>query len=222
MYDQGDDLNLDQLDIQQQKLKTLHFEGILKPLEWITHTPRIATYPFLKGGTLYQKVQKNGVFTLDQVGVYLAQLVRIADYLHTQNVVHRDIKADNIFIEDQMVFLADFDFCHFYEGFISDLSLSKSYCLYGSSLYMSPQHLKGKRPNHLMDIYALATTVYFLLTGGFPFGIDISKRFEISNYQMIASLTRHQNHCILKALHPIESHRYKSSLDFYEDLYHLN
>ncbi|MCJ8344325.1 hypothetical protein MJH12_02205, partial [bacterium] len=89
----------------------------------------------------------------------------------------------------------------------------------GSSLFMSPQHLKGNAPNHFMDQYSLATSVYYLLSAKYPFGTDLCKRFDISNYQMIDSLTRHQNHSLIRALHPKESQRYASVIDFYKDLY---
>jgi serine/threonine protein kinase len=63
----------------------------------------------MEAGSLYKTMKRFGNFPEPLVGFYIAQALRGLDYLHKQNVLHRDIKGDNILItKDGRVKLADF------------------------------------------------------------------------------------------------------------------
>lgn len=95
-------------------------------------------------------------------------LALVLDFAHTQNVVHRDVKPENIMASSSgRVWLVDFGLSRFLEG----VNLSRSGSIIGTSEYMSPEHLTGRvNVGKRSDIYSLGIVFYELLTLRRPFG----------------------------------------------------
>jgi serine/threonine-protein kinase len=110
---------------------------------------------------------KNGIrldaFTAARIGVRVLDALR---YSHERDVIHRDIKPDNILIDREgRPYLTDFGVAK------SQLALVKTQAgtLLGSPAYMSPEQLQGRALDGRSDLYSVGVTLYKALSGELPF-----------------------------------------------------
>lgn len=105
---------------------------------------------------------------MDEVEVrrMLSQLLTGLAYLHAQNLVHRDVKPDNILVSRAGdIKLTDYGIASTLKEQI-DGGVSA-----GTLLYMSPEQLRGQQCDARTDLYAVGIMTFQLLEGKFPFGI---------------------------------------------------
>lgn len=106
---------------------------------------------------------------------WFAQLCAALEYVHWYGWAHRDVKMDNVLLDDrQRVRLADFGMCTFtgrpsHGNGGGREAVDTSIC--GSKPYMSPELLAGAPYNgQLADVWATGVVLFCLVTGRFPFG----------------------------------------------------
>jgi len=105
------------------------------------------------------------------VGDALHVILVCADALkhaHDQNMIHRDIKPDNILVTSKgVVKVADFGLA---KALDEDVSMTQSGTGLGTPLYMAPEQARNaKHVDKRSDIYALGSTLYYFVTGKLPF-----------------------------------------------------
>ncbi len=124
------------------------------------------TMELLSGGSLSERVKRDGPLTGQDLLDLARQLAQALRYAHRKGIQHRDIKPSNvIFGEDGDPKLADFGLVRM--GPSSDLSVSNQGL--GTLDYSAPEQLRNsKAADHRADIYSLGATVYFTLTGKAP------------------------------------------------------
>ncbi|MDX1457162.1 MAG: serine/threonine-protein kinase [Marinobacter sp.] len=117
------------------------------------------------------------------LAVVLKLMAEVADalaYAHSQNIVHRDIKPDNLIYDAQsgQLKITDFGIAK-----ITDDSRTRTGSVLGSPLYMSPEQLKGQKVTGASDIYSLGVTLYRLVSGETPYTGDTlaSLTYQILN-----------------------------------------
>lgn len=103
---------------------------------------------FCAFGDLLERIQNNGPLTIELGRSYFGQIVSAVKYLHANGICHRDIKCENVLIQNyQHVKLSDFGFSRKFRRHGVDV-LSATFC--GSAAYAAPQVLKVK---HYYKIY---------------------------------------------------------------------
>ena len=116
---------------------------------------------FCNQGDLRTFVMKND-FSEDEVMYYFSQIVNGFRHIHKKKIVHRDVKPENILINNNVIKIADF-------GFAKKVNGETNTSFKGTPLTMSPQILEGVNYSDKTDIYSLGATLYFMFFKTFPF-----------------------------------------------------
>jgi len=122
---------------------------------------------YCEGGELLEYIAKSGVFTEDMASHIMKQILSAIAYLHSQNIIHSDLKAENIMLvqkddEDFYCKLIDFGMA---SKFDPDKKMSQ---IQGTPYYIAPEVLKNSYDSKA-DIWSLGVLVFILLTGTPPF-----------------------------------------------------
>lgn len=136
----------------------------------VQHSTFYSVMEFLAGGDLFDRLAKRGNYSELNARLAAWQILEAVAYLHEHEVVHRDVKPENILLksrrDDVNIKLCDF-------GLARNLprpdALLDDYCA-ATPEYAAPEQL-ARRPYGLpVDCWALGVVLYVLLTGTMPFG----------------------------------------------------
>ncbi|WP_207868019.1 bifunctional protein-serine/threonine kinase/phosphatase [Pseudomonas sp. 58(2021)] len=118
------------------------------------------------GITLAQLFERAGPLPLAQWQDLAERLLRAVGLLHRRQILHRDIKPENLLLgDDGELRLLDFGL-----AYCPGLSQDTPSTLPGTPSYIAPESFRGDAPEARQDLYAVGVTLYFLLTGHFPYG----------------------------------------------------
>jgi eukaryotic-like serine/threonine-protein kinase len=180
----------------------------------------------MNGEPLIERLERDGVFELDALRMLLDQLAGALDSLHQRGVVHRDIKAENLFIEGTgaalKVKLFDFGLARVGADATTNIwgKLTKAGMRVGTNEYMSPeQMLSAADANHTADLWATAVVAYLLLVASFPFqGKKVAELFALIGARRFErpsavrdDVPRAVDEWFERAFHPDLSKRYASA-----------
>ena len=118
------------------------------------------------GMTLARLFQHSSPLPLAQWQDIAERLLRAVGLLHRRQILHRDIKPENLHLgDDGELRLLDFGL-----AYCPGLSEDAPSTLPGTPSYIAPEAFRGEPPSAQQDLYAVGVTLYFLLTGHFPYG----------------------------------------------------
>lgn len=123
---------------------------------------------FIDGESLMQRLDREGKLPPEEAVRLLAQVGHALNWTHQRQVIHRDIKPDNILITKAgEAKLTDFGIAKNLDG---DFQLTQPCSWLGTPSFMSPEQFEdAKRADALCDLYSLAATLYMTITGVIPF-----------------------------------------------------
>ncbi len=172
--------------------------------------------PFIEGRTLQQIVEQQGPIDYPQAVNYLAQVADAVGYIHQRNILHRDIKPDNIIVTaEYRAILIDFGSAR---EFINDKTQAQT-SIVTHGYAPTEQYSNNSRKGAYTDIYALGATFYYILTGKVP--LDAVARMTdemIEPKKLNPSIPEEANRTILKAMQMKAGDRHQSAQDFMDDL----
>ncbi|XKL64950.1 hypothetical protein PGB90_005036 [Kerria lacca] len=128
---------------------------------------------FIPGGEMFTHLQKVGKYPEVQARFYAAQVVLSFEYLHFLGIVYRDLKPENLLI-DQFGFLKITDF-----GFAKRIDEKPTTTLCGTPEYLAPEVIKNIGYNYSVDWWATGILIFEMSSGKPPFASeDPLKIFE--------------------------------------------
>ena len=126
---------------------------------------------YVPGESLARRLRRDRRVPAAEAARILAGLADALDYAHRQGVVHRDIKPDNILLDDATgrAMLADFGIARAGVAASSADALTRDGVALGTPQYMSPEQAAGGPIDGRSDLYSLGVTGYQMLSGRLPF-----------------------------------------------------
>lgn len=138
------------------------------------------------GITLAQLFERAGPLPLAQWQDVAERLLRAVGLLHRRQILHRDIKPENLLLgDDGELRLLDFGL-----AYCPGLSQDTPSTLPGTPSYIAPESFRGDAPEARQDLYAVGVTLYFLLTGHFPYG-EV-EAFQRPRFGLLVSAARYR------------------------------
>ena len=128
----------------------------------------------ITGGSVAKRLEHQPLRAVDEVRRLLCETADALAYAHLRGVIHRDIKADNILIDDASgrAMVTDFGIARAMEG---GTRLTQTGVAVGTPTYMSPEQAMGERQiDGRSDLYSLGVLGYQMITGRVPFSASNS------------------------------------------------
>ena len=134
----------------------------------ITNSTKYIIMEYVEGITLKKHIDHRGALPEREVLYYATQILSALDYIHSKNIVHCDIKPQNIILlQSGSIKVADFGIARL--DAMLDKSKEKSDVALGTVYYVSPEQAQGKAPRAESDIYSLGVMLYEAMTDRLPF-----------------------------------------------------
>lgn len=194
-------------NLTSEQLKSRTIESQVRIMQSVDHPTILKIHDFfedssnfylimdyVQGGDLFSKMEKYGRFSEKTASKIMKQLLLALSHLHSKNIVHRDIKCENLLVEEKSgqmaIKLIDFDT-------VTKQSEKQLEGIHGTVYYMAPEVISGPY-NEKCDIWSAGIVLYCLITQNFPFGgetddeimsniqhgninFDMLKKWNISN-----------------------------------------
>lgn len=121
---------------------------------------------YIDGRSLQEILQEQRPLAIERAMAIAEQIAAGLAYAHTQGVIHRDVKPQNVMLmSDDLVKIMDFGIARLGGSAIRTMTGSTM----GTPEYMSPEQAGGKPVDHRSDIYSLAVVLYVMMAGELPF-----------------------------------------------------
>lgn len=174
---------------------------------------------FINGQDLSQILKSKGKFSEDEVRDVLQQILPVLDFLHQNQVIHRDVKPENLIRRrDGTLILVDFGAAKH----VTTAAISVTGTSIGSAGYASPEQVFGKaKPSS--DIYSLGVTCIHLLTQIQPFDLfDIGENEWVWRDYLETPVREELGEILDKMLVQATNKRYQFAREALQDLQALN
>lgn len=186
-------------------------------------------YPFIameyiEGTDLKQYIKEHTNLDLTKIVTIMDQILSAIEYAHEKNIIHRDIKPQNILIDqNDQIKVTDFGIAIV----LSQNSITRTNSLLGTVHYISPEQARGGVITKQSDIYSLGIVLYELLTGFVPYDGESAVSIAIQHIQddfpdiedsVGKTIPQALKNIVLKSTQKNSSQRYQSIREMRNDL----
>mmetsp|Transcript_34843 Transcript_34843/g.89469 ORF Transcript_34843/g.89469 Transcript_34843/m.89469 type:complete len:360 (-) Transcript_34843:163-1242(-) len=181
---------------------------------------------FINGGELFSHLRKEGRLPDSDAKFYAGEIVLAFAYLHSRNIIYRDLKPENLLIDcDGHIKITDFGFAKVVED--------RTWTLCGTPEYLAPEIIQSKGHGRAVDWWALGILIFEMLAGYPPFydenpfgiyqkvlagRIDFPKHFDVKAKDLIKRLLTHDRAkrfgCLKNGAEDIQKHKWYKGMDW--------
>jgi eukaryotic-like serine/threonine-protein kinase len=178
---------------------------------------------YIEGYQLKQLLKKRGKLTLTEVIDIMLQVTDGMSVAHDAYIIHRDIKPQNIMIQDNgMVKITDFGIAMA----MNSTQLTQTNSVMGSVHYLPPEQANGKGATLQSDIYSMGILMYELLTGKLPYKGDNAVEIALKHLkepfpsikEELPDIPQSVENIIIKATAKNPKNRYADAREMNNDL----
>nr|WP_175439506.1 bifunctional protein-serine/threonine kinase/phosphatase [Alteromonas lipolytica] len=182
------------------------------------------------GCSLRQWRDDNGAPSLGQWRDWATQLVGALTALHRKEILHQDIRPENVLIDDKgRLTLIDYGAASLSGHNLS--AATEQLLIPGDLLFAAPEYFVGLWPDERSEQFSLAILLYYLLSGEYPYDAEVAKKQNYSGLLKLRYKSLIQRNiavpvwvdaALKRACHPLIAKRYESLSEFLYDLHHPN
>ncbi|UCF40702.1 MAG: protein kinase [Gemmatimonadota bacterium] len=178
---------------------------------------------YVEGESLRDRLVREGRLSLGAAMDIARQVASALDYAHSRDVVHRDVKPENILLCRSAAVVTDFGIARAISEATEGERLTDPGVAVGTSVYMSPEQASGElEVDGRSDVYALGCVLYELLTGEPPFSgrnhlaiLAAKVKGELPGLRALgAAVPKGVERAIVRALAPERDDRFGSAGEF--------
>lgn len=180
---------------------------------------------FVDGEDLHHLIREQGKLPLPRAINIAHQLCEALDAAHSEGVVHRDLKPQNVLMgKHDHVYISDFGLAKSLESSSAGMTRTGQYL--GTPKYMAPEQVEAKPVDNRTDLYALGLIFFEMVTGAEPFKGDSTlqimyrrvKEKPPNPKQFSPDLPDNISRIILRCLERDPAHRYQNAKEILADL----
>ena len=220
-----DPINLQRFQREASAITNLSHPNIVEVYDvGETNKKNYIVMEYVPGKTLKQLIKQRGAINTTEAINIMKQLVSATAHAHHNDIIHRDIKSQNVLIKDDgTVKLSDFGIASTGD---SNQQLTQTDTVMGSVHYLAPELARGKPATVQSDIYSLGIVFFEMLTGDVPFHADTAVQIALKHMHDDIPSVRAFNpnipqsveNIILRATAKEPEQRYGSADSMYDDL----
>lgn len=178
---------------------------------------------YIEGKTLKDYINEKKQLSNEEIIDFSIQIANALRCAHQSNIIHRDIKPQNILIDrNSLLKVTDFGIARV----STSTTITYTSSILGTVHYISPEQAKGRFVDYRSDLYSLGVVMYEMATGQIPFDADNSVSIAVMHIQerpeepkfINPMLDEKLNYIIMKLLNKEPSERYISADDLIGEL----
>jgi serine/threonine-protein kinase len=176
---------------------------------------------YINGWTLHQEIKQGGPLSQAGVKQFLSEILPLLEFIHSQQLIHRDIKPTNLMRDEQnrKLVLIDFGAVKNCQGVPDNILEETTWTdiSIGTPGFAPPEQIL-MRPVFASDIYALGVTCIFLLTGKSPKKLGYNPLTSELVWKKYVQISDHFTEVLNKMLEASVRYRYQSAGDILNSL----
>lgn len=133
---------------------------------------------YVKGLELFDVIRDIGLLSTYDSQFYIGSVILGIEYLHAQGIIYRDIKPENIMVDDAgYLKIIDMGTAKFLKG--KSTGANRTFTIIGTPHYMAPEIITGKGYTQHVDLWSIGICLYEFMCGMVPFGEEAEDPYEI-------------------------------------------
>ncbi|KAL4499727.1 hypothetical protein ABPG72_017267 [Tetrahymena utriculariae] len=163
---------------EKQVLETVNFTFVMQFIRTFKDNQSVYfLVEFISGMELFDVIRDIGLLSTQDSQFYIGTLILCMEYLHSRNIIYRDIKPENIMVDSKgYMYMIDMGTAKILK---QEKHPGRTFTIIGTPHYMAPEIIQGKGYSYNADLWSVGICLYEFLCGGVPYAEEAEDPYEI-------------------------------------------